>query len=305
MWSAISKRMKQEWSDLKPLNPIWLPAFRILGSLFVLAHFLAVFPDFNTFWGSEAMVLPDIQDAYADQYSPTLYDLHAWVNGYIPMGFDTLVRGIAFAYMTSLVLLAVGFLTRVTAFVALLLHLILVQSVVMFLYGADYMTSISLFYMLLFPVGRTYSMDAWLWKNREKQNDLDTRYFLLLFQGHWALAYFFSGIDKALGPTWWNGEAIWKALYSYNQTGLVDPELWKHTPWLLALVGIGTVLLETFYPLGVFFKKTRTPWIMGIILMHLSIGFLLGLYFFSGIMVLMNLVAFWFPYLAEKEKGIS
>lgn len=294
MWSAIS----QKWA-LHPVNPIWLPALRILGSLFILAHFLAVYPDFGTFWGSNGIILPEIQDAYADRISPTLYDVHTWLNRYFSIRFDVLAHGVAWAYMLSLLLLAVGCLTRVAAILALLLHVVLIQSVVMFLYGADYMTSILLFYMAVFPVGRLYSIDAWWWPTR---GTTDGRYFLRLFQVHWMLAYAISGVDKAFGPTWWNGEAIWKALYSYNQTGLVNPELWKNVPWLLAAVGIGTVLLELLYPIGVFFTRLRTPWIFAIMLMHLSIGFAMGLYFFSGVMMLINLVAFWFPYRPDTLK---
>jgi hypothetical protein len=49
-------------------------------------------------------------------------------------------------------------------------------------------------------------------------------------------------------------------------------------------------------------KVLRKPWIIAIVLMHIFIGFLLGLYFFSMVMILINLVGFWFPYF-PKDAG--
>lgn len=277
------------------INPVWISSFRIYGSLIFLFHFLSILPDFQTFWGQNAIVNPDIMDANIDNLMPTIYDIHQLINKYAALGFQTVANTVAIIYIISLISLALGLMSKISAAIALLTHLVLMQSINIFIYGVDYMTTISLFYLLIFPVGKYHSLDNYLLKKSNSDN-FEQGIYLRIFQIHWCLAYFFSGLSKALGPTWWNGEAIWKALNSYNQASLFDPELWVHYPYIITFLGILTVLLELLFPIGVSVKILRKPWIVSIILMHIAIGALLGLYFFSIVMILINLVGFWFPY---------
>lgn len=277
------------------INPVWISSFRIYGSLIFLFHFLSILPDFYTFWGQNAIVNPDIMDANIDNLMPTIYDIHQLINKYAALGFQTVANTVAIIYIISLISLALGLMSKISAAIALLTHLVLMQSINIFIYGVDYMTTISLFYLLIFPVGKYHSLDNYLLKKSNSDN-FEQGIYLRIFQIHWCLAYFFSGLSKALGPTWWNGEAIWKALNSYNQASLFNPELWVHYPYIITFLGILTVLLELLFPIGVSVKILRKPWIVSIILMHIAIGALLGLYFFSIVMILINLVGFWFPY---------
>ena len=283
------------------INPVWISSFRIYGSLIFLFHFLSILPDFYTFWGQNAIVNPDIMDANIDNLMPTIYDIHQLINKYAALGFQTVVNTIAIIYMISLISLALGLMSKISAAIALLTHLVLTQSINIFIYGVDYMTTICLFYLLIFPVGKYHSLDAYFLKISNPDN-FDHSIFLRLFQIHWCLAYFFSGLSKALGPTWWNGEAIWKALNSYHQASLFKPELWVPYPLMMTIMGISTILLELLFPIGVSVKILKKPWIISIILMHISIGALLGLYFFSIVMILINLVGFWFPYFKAPTK---
>ena len=283
------------------INPVWISSFRIYGSLIFIFHFLSILPDFYTFWGQNAIVNPDIMDANIDNLMPTIYDIHQLINKYAALGFQTVVNTIAIIYMISLISLALGLMSKISAAIALLTHLVLTQSINIFIYGVDYMTTICLFYLLIFPVGKYHSLDAYFLKISNPDN-FDHSIFLRLFQIHWCLAYFFSGLSKALGPTWWNGEAIWKALNSYHQASLFKPELWVPYPLMMTIMGISTILLELLFPIGVSVKILKKPWIVSIILMHISIGALLGLYFFSIVMILINLVGFWFPYFKAPTK---
>jgi hypothetical protein len=283
------------------INPIWLSSFRIYGSLIFLFHFLSLIPDFHTFWGPNAIVNPDIIDANIDDLIPTIFDIHQLINKHLSISFQTLATTLAIFYCLALFFLALGLWTRLSAAAALLTHLILVQSINIFVYGVDYITTICLFYLLIFPVGKIFSLDVFF-KKVLLPDVFEIRFFLKLFQIHWCLAYFFSGLSKALGPTWWNGEAIWKALISYNQTGFFVAELWAPKSFLMAFIGITTIFLELLFPIGMIIKVLRKPWIIAIVLMHIFIGFLLGLYFFSMVMILINLVGFWFPYF-PKDAG--
>ncbi len=119
--------------------------------------------------------------------------------------------------------------------------------------------------------------------------------FLLLFhslnyrriiQIHLAIAYFFSGIAKGLDIGWWNGNSVWKAIAS------VDNSYYSFYPLILTIVGIGTVLLEFSYPFLVYNKKTRKYVIAGVILMHASIAVMMQLYAFSALMIVWNVAAY-------------
>ena len=136
------------------INPVWISSFRIYGSLIFLFHFLSILPDFYTFWGQNAMVNPDIMDANIDNLMPTIYDLHQLINKYAALGFQTVANTMAIIYIISLISLALGLMSKISAAIALLTHLVLMQSINIFIYGVDFMTTICLFYFLIFPVGK-------------------------------------------------------------------------------------------------------------------------------------------------------
>ena len=80
--------------------------------------------------------------------------------------------------------------------------------------------------------------------------------------------------------------AMWNAVAS------IHTRYYQIPPLILASVGIGTILLETFYPLLVLKNISRKITISLIILMHISIAIMLELYSFGAIMIVWNLVAF-------------
>ena len=281
-------------------NFIWLPAFRILGTLIFLLHLLATFPEIEIFWGEKALIYPEILAARTSGVVPTLWDIYQFISRFAAFDFDRLVYGFYYAQLLFLTLLGLGIFTRISAMLALGLHLVWVFSIEVMMYGVDFMTTICLFYMVVFPVGRHYSLDAFHrgnWKGASSHQVLN----LTLFQVHFAIAYFFSGLAKALGPTWWNGEAVWKALQTNSYADVTDPGIWASYPVVLQIAGVATVLMEMAFPVGIAFKRTRPFFLSGIILFHIAIGFLLGLYFFSATMILINLTAYWFPYLDDKR----
>jgi hypothetical protein len=68
------------------------------------------------------------------------------------------------------------------------------------------------------------------------------------------------------------------------------PLIPKLAAWSILLLEIGYVVL--IWP-----KRSRVIWLMGISLLHLSIGLLMGLWLFATIMIIMNVTAFGFDLL--------
>lgn len=113
----------------------------------------------------------------------------------------------------------------------------------------------------------------------------------LILQFHLCLIYFFSGISKCLGADWWNGISVWRAL-TRPPFDLIPAPLLLRGSWLLPALGILVCLLETGYPFFIWGRRTRGPWLLAILGMHLGIGLTMGLYLFALIMIVLNLSAF-------------
>ena len=164
-------------------------------------------------------------------------------------------------------------------------------------YGVDTFTTIGLFYLMIAPLPDRFAVDSILWKPRLRDPER-LGFHRRVLQLHLCLIYFFGGISKSIGIDWWNGDSIWRAL-TRPPFNLIAPELLARSVPLLAALGIAVCLLETGYPIFIWIRRTRVPWLLGVLVMHLSIGLAMGLYLFALIMIVLNLAAFapvrWLP----------
>ena len=286
------------------LFPGWLFFFRINIAGFALLHFLSIQPDFADLYSRQGYVYPDILDASYDHLTPTFYSLQALLQQiHLPVSYDALLAFSRVAYPVLLVLLILGAGTRLNAILALFFQLLFCKSIHLYQYGVDSFTTIGLFYCCVFPVGSMYSLDNLL----RKRPSLVPHHtlFLYLFRAHLCIAYFFSGFDKVLGPTWRNGEAVWKALHAHNYYSIVNLNFIPQ-PWFFAAASWATILLEMGYSVCMNVARVRKYWLAGILLMHLGIALFMGLFFFSALMILLNLSAYYVPYIdPDKWAGLS
>ena len=206
-------------------------------------------------------------------------------------------RGLAFpiGYAVVCLLLTAGIFTRVSALLLLLQHVGLYTAVQQLSYGFDYFCVSALFYCLIFPVDRHGSVDRQLFALRPSRWVTPS---LRVLQLHLCIVYFFAGLLKACGPTWHDGEALWKAyqLPAFAGWGHIDITWLGHYPFLWAVLGWLVILLETAYPVAVWMGRIRPYWLLGIITLHAGIAIFMGLYEFSAMMILLNICAFQLPY---------
>lgn len=163
-------------------------------------------------------------------------------------------------------------------------------------YGVDYLAQTGLFFSLMFG-----SRPKCLQKSLGLKN-LGTTFFRLQL----TFVYFFAGLGKAFGETWWNGEAVWKAIQQPIGASYISVPLSAYRyEYLWVLLGIITILLELCYPL-VYIKKTFRPLIInGIILMHIAIALSMGLLHFALLMIWYNLCAWDHPLLNIAKPNIK
>ncbi len=186
--------------------------------------------------------------------------------------------------------LMIGFFCRGSAFLAWFLHLCAVKSGTLNSYGMDNFTTIGLFYLMVAPLPDRYSFDAKVRILTSKYPHLHG-FFRRVLQLHLCVSYFFGGLMKALGPAWWTGESLWRAL-TRVPFNVVPPDFLAALGMVLPVLGIGICLLEIGYPIFIWLRKTRAIWLAAIIAMHVGIAFTMGLYLFSLIMIVLNLAAF-------------
>lgn len=228
-----------------------------------------------------------IQGKIAEYFAPQVPHITKVIKFFTAYGFGELqvITAVAVVYVVSLVGLMVGFRTRVMAIVAWFTHMLLAEGHSTS-YGADSYAHIFLFYLALAPAGAAWSVDS---KFRGSTPTVMNRLALRVMQLHVAIAYCASGIEKAQGPQWLNGEAIWKSLMLpvYHQQ-LIPVEWISAVPWFAMIAGWGTLVIETFYIVFIFPKRTRPLWIALTLSLHIGIILFLGLHIFGIFMCVLT-----------------
>ncbi|MFD2965723.1 MULTISPECIES: hypothetical protein [Olivibacter] len=241
--------------------------------------------DFKLFYTFDGLVDYTLLDIKKDTLLPGIQAIEKAIDS------KHFYQGLSFTYYSLAGLLAIGFATPLVACILLLLHACIFTAVPLFSYGFDYFCQIGLFYCLLFPTYRSYSVDKYLWKLIPASTPTLYRCQRIL-QIHLSIVYFFNGLNKAFGSSWWNGQALWKALHlPYFNSAQWDVGFLPH--WLLSAGGILVLLLEIAYPLNLLLRRLQEPFIGSIIILHLLISIFLGLSLFSLAMILLNYCA-WF-----------
>ncbi len=255
--------------------------FRITIALIALVELASFQKDFSFFFSASNTLIPQELMYMQSDYFMYLYPLNQFLkqNGYLNEFYTLSVP----LYITALIFLLIGFLTRYTAILALLLQLLIYRSFSHFNYGYDYFMTMSLFYCVVFPVGKYYAIDHTIFKKRTKQTIFN---YQRLLQIHLTIAYFFSGIAKALDAGWWNGNSVWNAITSVDNYSSYYP------PILYITAGFMTLFVEITYPLFMYLKTTRKWMLIAIISMHVGIGWMMNLYAFSAIMIVWNIASF-------------
>lgn len=196
----------------------------------------------------------------------------------------------------------IGFMTRATGVLACLFAISYANRASGALFGLDQINVFLTLYLALSHCGSIYSVDARLKRNKTTDRDPDSSegwqgrgvvsvantIATRLIQVHICIVYLFAGLGKAQGTSWWNGEAVWGTLASYEYQTL---ELtWMHEfMWLINLLTFLTVAWEISYAFLIWHKLTRPLFLLMAVFVHLGIGLAMGMFTFGLIMLYANL----------------
>jgi hypothetical protein len=310
-WSGWTQGWDRFW--FRREDPTTLGLIRLLTGCVVFYAHLVWSSELLTFFGNDG-VLPENyrQLLFGNDWAWSHFDL---------LGSPTTMW---FAHVMGLVIIAMftcGIWTRVTAVITALLVISYANRATGALFGLDQIMGFLCLYLAIGNSGGAFSVDRWL-ANRKAQShksnaankagqggavgleepsllgDFSTNIAIRLIQIHMCLVYLFAGLGKLQGETWWNGQAIWYSLASYEYQTLDMTWMANHM-WLVSLITLVTVAWEVSYAALVWPRLTRPFVLLLAIPLHLGIGICMGMMTFGLIMLIGNL-AFVAPVLIRR-----
>ncbi|MBT1705307.1 hypothetical protein [Chryseosolibacter indicus] len=283
---------------MRPAKTEPLAFLRIATAIVALAELLLLSSHWKDIYGSHGYIEWVISsNLFSMPNLPTMAGISELLNREV-VSNDMIMYSLLGLYIVSLSLMMLGFKSNIMAFFSWLLHLTINNSANMYGYGVETFIHVSLFYLIFMPSSSHWAIS----KHPETTTTkIYANLLLTILQIHLCIVYLNAGIAKIEGDDWTSGEAIWRAVAqpSYSQVNM----FWiAYMPWLSFIATYLVLLLETAYPLFIWFRLSRIYWLTGIILMHAGIGIFMGLYAFSAIMTVLNISAFGWSYIENVAK---
>ena len=167
--------------------------------------------------------------------------------------------------LAILMLFAVGFWTRLTSILGLIVFLSDIHRAPMITSLTEPIVAMVMCYLCLAPCGRRFSLDHWLARRAERntptrmdnsESSTSATIATRLIQVHLALLILMMGFSKLSGEPWWNGMGAW-LLIARQESRLVD-FTWLHaTPKAIDLWTHAIVAFELAFPLLIWFPLAR------------------------------------------------
>lgn len=254
-----------------PLDARPVALFRILMGCLCTSMIVASSVNWRRFFHADGIISLASTDLGNTRVNEC-FGLFYWTEGFIPIEaywYIALVVSICFT---------LGFQTRIATVSLLVLLRAMLQRNPYLANGEEMVFETCLIYFAWTDLGAAYSVDAWRAAKRGKPKAKELAGWpIRMMQWNIALIYVISLPYKfAQDPGWVTGDAIhWT----------VASDMWgpSEYPWItLAFGGLirkamtfGTVFIEAFFPIAVWFRRTRRSAIFGIASLHLGIALLI------------------------------
>jgi len=268
-----------------------LGALRIGLAAVLIAQAWMVRADILDLFAQDGLVQGELARYLSVPDAPRL----AWLTALLsPLGISeaSCIYAVCGGYLASLLMLLAGFHTRLAAVLAWFLHWTLMNTGHASIYGVDRYAHIFLFYLMCVPAGRAFSLDVALGRVSSASTRA-ARLGLRVMQVHLCVSYLASGLEKATGDQWWNGELLWRAL-SLPEYQMFDMTWLAAWPWLSRIGGWATLAIETGYCVFIWPRLTRKLWVLATVALHLGIAVFMGLHIFGAVLCVLTLALFGF-----------
>jgi Vitamin K-dependent gamma-carboxylase len=282
--ATLARVVSADWNAFwhTPADPTLLGVIRVLTGLMLLYTHAVWGVALADFFGPSSWLSTELVRALdAGQYS---YSFWFWT----PARFMWAVHIVS---MGVLLLFTIGLWTRVTSVLALVVAISYVNRVPAALFGLDQINVMLTLYLAIGPSGQALSLDRWLAKRklgrdaRPPAPSAGANLALRLIQVHMCVIYFFAGISKLQGPSWWSGEAMWRAFANLEYQSLDMTWLAWH-PWLVNAMTHVSVLWEISFCVLIWKKLWRPLMLASAVVLHVGIGACLGMWTFGLVMLI-------------------
>ena len=266
-----------------------LSVTRMILGFIVASQLIVNWPDRHYTWGD------------GSRWTETIRDARGWP-AFLAL-FDQL-GGFAFdlAYVATIVfglLMMLGVYTRVSTIMTLFLWMSLYVTNPFVGSGGDAILRMVMLYLCFTDAGRRWSVDARLRGRRGEVKDLMPSWFgatchnlaMILIVHQVVMVYVGSAFWKVQSEVWRNATAVYFPL----QTEAYSP--WNdllHPVYAFAPIIAGAtytaILVQGFFPVLLIFRPTRLVALVAITGMHLAIGILMGIMYFSLVMIAVDMI---------------
>lgn len=276
------------WNDFwfRAVDPSTLSLIRVLaGAMLFYTHLVWTY-DLEAFFGPEGWLPVNLMHQ-AQAGRPMVWSLFYYIES------PALLWTVHIFALVVFFCLMVGLFSRPAAVLAYLLAISYANRVTPGGYfGLDKINCLLAMYLMLGPCGARYSLDR-LWRMRRgkavhTQPSVSANFAIRLIQVHMCIIYFFSGLGKLQGPSWWDGEAVWMSVANLEYQS-IDMTWMADYPWLYNLLTHVTVFWELTYCFLIWNRFTR-PWVLTLaVCVHGGIALALGMATFGLVMLIGNL----------------
>lgn len=273
-------------ADASSFRP--LAVLRIGLAFLLLVQAVLLFAYREWLLDADGLVAWAVAEQFLHPALPAMGRLHALLPPALGMGERELANAVLGLHAAGALLLLAGLRTRAAAALTWLTFLPLKNTGAFAFYGVGGVMLIALFYCVVMPVGRAWSLDAR--RPGAAPPDEGAELHVLVLRLHVCIIYAAAGLSKALGTQWWSGEAVWRAL-SLPGFAQFDAHFLAGWPLLMQALSVGAMLVQVAYPVAVW-TRLRVAVVVAVELLHLGIAVFLGLWMFSAMMMLLNAAAF-------------
>jgi hypothetical protein len=285
LWQSLAADWNAFWHT--PADPTLLGVIRLLtGAMLLYTH--AVWGlALDDFFGPSSWLSPGLVRSI--EAGQSVFSFWFWMPA----------SGMWAAHAASMVILAlftIGLWTRLTGALAVFVAISYANRVPSALFGLDQINVMLTLYLTIGPSGSALSIDRLLALRRKGKNALPPQKSAAanlaqrLIQVHMSVIYLFAGISKLQGPSWWTGEAMWRAFANLEYQSLDMTWLAWH-PWLVNAMTHVTILWELTFCFLIWRPRWRPLMLAGAVLLHLGIGACLAMWTF-GLIMLVGCAAF-------------
>lgn len=258
-----------------------LAFFRIIWGTIIFFNILFEFGNVADFYGPHSIVSWELVNNHFSSFHFSLFKVfqNTLPNAYLIYLFT----------LISLFLVTIGWFTRIALFGALLGLVSLHMRNVWILSSADVLIRCVFAILVWSPCFNVLSIDSYLAKRRGKPLSIvASQWTWRLLQIQLSVVYLWTFWAKIKGDTWFDGSAVYYATRLDTMKNLTIPWILDNKK-MIELSTWATLIIEFSLGSLVWFKKFRTPIVIGGILLHLGIELVMAIPFFEWMMIVLLL----------------